>query len=134
MKQLLETLENSRKYTLSVAERMPQDFYQFKPVDTIWNFGELLNHIAYGIDWWKANYIKGQETAWNPPAAKTGKEEVLSSLQKAYDDLRETISRKESSLELMKGFHATLDHITHHRGQAIVYLRCKGLTPPEYIF
>jgi uncharacterized damage-inducible protein DinB len=25
-----------------------------------------------------------------------------------------------------------LDHVAHHRGQAIVYLRLKGITPPDY--
>jgi uncharacterized damage-inducible protein DinB len=32
----------------------------------------------------------------------------------------------------IKGFFATMDHITHHRGQIIVYLRGNGITPPEY--
>ena len=25
------------------------------------------------------------------------------------------------------------DHVTHHRGQMLVYLRLKGITPPKYI-
>jgi uncharacterized damage-inducible protein DinB len=25
-----------------------------------------------------------------------------------------------------------LDHATHHRSQALVYLRLKGIVPPEY--
>jgi uncharacterized damage-inducible protein DinB len=26
-----------------------------------------------------------------------------------------------------------LDHATHHRSQALVYLRLKGIVPPEYL-
>jgi uncharacterized damage-inducible protein DinB len=25
------------------------------------------------------------------------------------------------------------DHVTHHRGQLIVYLNLKGIKPPEYV-
>jgi uncharacterized damage-inducible protein DinB len=134
MEQLLETIQNSRNYTVSVAEAMPENLYGFKPVETIWSFGELMNHIAYGIDWWKDNFIKGHEVAWNQPMPKSGKAEVLSLIQKAYNNLEEAIINSEFSLEFVKGFHATLDHITHHRGQAVVYLRSKGITPPEYTF
>jgi uncharacterized damage-inducible protein DinB len=34
----------------------------------------------------------------------------------------------------VQGFHATIDHITHHRGQAVIYLRSNGITPPEYTY
>ena len=45
--QLLATLENSRNYTVSVAEAMPGDAYDFKPKGMGWNFRELLSHMAY---------------------------------------------------------------------------------------
>jgi hypothetical protein len=46
--QLSATLQNSRTYTLAVAEAMPADAYNFKPKGAGWNFRELLHHIAYG--------------------------------------------------------------------------------------
>ena len=67
--QLLSTIENSRKYTLQVAEAMPDKDYHYKPAGAGWDFGELLNHIAYGIHWWEDNYIKGNKTEWSPPPA-----------------------------------------------------------------
>lgn len=36
--------------------------------------------------------------------------------------------------QLREQLLATLDHITHHRGQAIIYLRCNNIAPPEYVF
>lgn len=129
--QLLSTLENSRNYTISVAEAMPDAFYNFKPTESVWNFGELLNHIAYGIQWWEANYIKGSKTDWAPSPASTTKAEVIAYLKKAYKALEQTL-RGNLSDDAVRGFHATTDHITHHRGQAVLYLRCKGITPPEY--
>lgn len=131
--QLLATLENSRNYTMGVAEAMPDKFYGFAPTEGVWNFGELLSHIAYGIQWWEANYIKGEKTDWAPPPAKNTKAAVVAYLENAYNGLEKTLNGKLSD-EAIKGFHATTDHITHHRGQAVLYLRCQGITPPEYVY
>ena len=133
MKDLLTTLENSKTYTLSVADAMPDAGYSFKPAEGVWNFGELLHHIAYGIQWWEDNYIKGNTVSWNPPPAQTGKPEVMGYLNKAYDGLKQTTTPTLNK-DQVKGFFATLDHITHHRGQAVTYLRARGVTPPEYMY
>jgi uncharacterized damage-inducible protein DinB len=132
--QLLTTLENSRKYTMAVADAMSEKHYSFKPVDTVWNFGELLQHIAYGIHWWEENFIKGNKVEWAPPAVSDKKKKVAESLTSAYDALSKTISKGNLSEEAVKGFHATIDHITHHRGQAVLFLRLQGIVPPEYTY
>ncbi|MGQ0738821.1 MAG: DinB family protein [Bacteroidota bacterium] len=130
---LSATLANSKQYTLAVAAAMPDNGYSFKPADDVFNFGELLNHIAYGIEWWEANYVKGVKTEWAPPAVGNSKKEATAYLQKAYDALSKTISGALSD-EAVSGFFAALDHITHHRGQATTYLRCKGINTPEYMY
>ncbi|HEX4851131.1 MAG TPA: DinB family protein [Puia sp.] len=131
---LLSTLENSRTYTIQVADSMPAEGYDFKPVGAAWEYRELLHHIAYGIRWWEDNFVKGVKTDWNPPSANGKKKEIIDSIQQAYDSLRESIMGSQDNQALAAGFHATLDHITHHRGQATLYLRCKGITPPEYSY
>jgi uncharacterized damage-inducible protein DinB len=132
--QLLSTVNNARTYMLQVAEAMPGEDYQFKPAGAGWNFGELLNHIAYGIQWWQNNYITGNKTDWNPPAAKTSKKEVIAGLNKHFDDLQQTLRQHPLNDQAVHGVHATLDHITHHRGQAVLYLRTNGINPPEYMY
>lgn len=129
---LSATLNNSREYTLAVAAAMPESGYSFKPTAAVMDFGSLLQHIAYGIEWWEANYVKGIKTDWTPPAESNKSSEVTAYLQKAYDALAKTISSTPLNEEAVSGFYATLDHITHHRGQAITYLRCKGMEAPEY--
>jgi uncharacterized damage-inducible protein DinB len=131
---LLATLENSRQYTLHVAALMPEADYSFKPADEVWSFGALIHHIAYGILWWEANYIKGKQSEWAPPAIQHSKKEINAYLETAYDSLKKTLSNGKLSDEAVNGFHATLDHITHHRGQAVTYLRCRGIVPPEYVY
>jgi hypothetical protein len=56
---LLTLLETSRGYTLAVTEVMPQKLDSFKPANVVWSFREQLHHIAYGIEWWKDNYVRG---------------------------------------------------------------------------
>lgn len=132
--QQLATLENARAYTLAVAEAMPETAYDFKPVATVWNFRELMSHIAYGIQWWEENYIHEKQTPWSPPDAKKNKKQAVEYLKQSFNDLRKTIEGNKLSENAVKGFHATLDHVTHHRGQAVTYLRCSGITPPEYVY
>ena len=132
--QLLLTLETSQKYTIETAKAMPDESYQFKPVGGGWNFLELMHHIAYGILWWNENYINGKETPWEPPATKKNKKEVIDYLTEGYSSVRNTLERNKLTDAAVKGFHATIDHTTHHRGQAVVYLRCHGTTPPEYTY
>jgi uncharacterized damage-inducible protein DinB len=132
--QLLTTLENSKNYTLAVLEAMPEKFYASKPAETEMNFLELMHHIAYGIKWYWDN-AAGNKPEWNPPPVKKGKEEVVKYLEQAYDALKKTIEKEEKlTNDTIKGFYATIDHITHHRGQAVVYLRYKSIEPPEYTY
>lgn len=131
---LLATLENSRNYTLAVAEAMPEKKYSFKPTPEVWTFLEQLHHIAYGIGWWDENYIQGNKIDWAPTPVKKNREEVIDYLNGAYDTLKNTVNKAKAGDDLIKGFNATLDHITHHRGQLIVYLRFNDITAPEYTY
>ena len=72
--------------------------------------------------------MRQQEAEWAPPAATTTKKAIIAYLEQAFDHLENSTGENE------QGFHATIDHITHHRGQATVYLRCQGIVPPTYIY
>jgi uncharacterized damage-inducible protein DinB len=132
--QLLTTLENSKNYTLAVLEAMPQNLFGFKPVESVWTFGELLNHIAYGIDWWNDNCIKKVATEWNPPADKKTKKEIEADINKAYATLSKTLENKKLDNATIDGFYSTMNHITHHRAQAVTYLRCNNIAAPDYSY
>lgn len=131
---VLSTLDNSRKYTLAVADAMPESGYNTRPSEEVWDFRELLHHIAYGIQWWEDNYIQGKKTGWDPPPVKATKKEVMEYLENAYSSLKKTMMKAGKDIDKINGFYATLDHITHHRGQAVTYLRYKGITPPAYTY
>lgn len=132
--QLLSTVKTSHAYTLAVAEAMPDDSYNYKPTGAGWNFRELLHHIAYGIQWWEQNYIIKTQTDWNQPSTKANKKEIIHFLNEAYTSLEKTVNTRKLDDDAIQSVYATIDHVTHHRGQAVVYLRCHGITPPEYTY
>jgi len=130
--QMLSLINNSKNYTLKVAEAMPENSYEFKPAKDVMSFNEQLNHLAYGITWYEDNYLKGDKTQWEPPKPKEKKKDLIKLLDEAFQSISGTVKNLTINDDHIKGFYAALDHITHHRGQAIVYLRSKGIVPPDY--
>ena len=51
IKDYLERLENSHKYLILVAEKMPENKFSFKASPESLTFAENLLHIWYAIDW-----------------------------------------------------------------------------------
>lgn len=122
------------------AQKMPEEFYSFRPTPEMRSFGELMTHIA------SSNYImiaiaKGEEA----PVHNIGssKKEIVEALQKSFDygaEARKNITpeRKEIMVSFMGGSQPAgnvLDfnvfHSLSHYGNVVVYLRLKGLVPPS---
>ncbi|SHG30198.1 DinB family protein [Flagellimonas flava] len=146
----LERFENSRKYLITVAETMPEDKYNFRPTTESLSFAENLMHIGYAMDWHSQSLLGGRQSReWNTDkrykvAART-KKEMIKILDETF----------EASLQLIKQFDTEqfndqldyfgltrtkrqiflllADHISHHRGQLLVYLRLNGFVPPRYV-
>lgn len=150
IKDYLERLENSRNYLILVAETMPADKYNFKASPESLTFAENLMHIGFAIDWHSQSLLGGREArVWSTDTifkvADRSKEEMIARIDTTF----------EEAIQLIKEFDATqlddeldyfglnrtkrqiflllADHITHHRGQMLVYMRLNGLVPPRYV-
>jgi uncharacterized damage-inducible protein DinB len=130
---LLKTIRDAREYTLAVAEALPEEHYNTSPAAATWSFGERMNHIAYGLNWWEDNYITGKTAEWNPPAPLPAKATILAALAVGFDSLSAAVSNSEVNDGLITGVWSALDHVTHHRGQATFQLRYHNIIPPEYV-
>ncbi|MBV7268577.1 DinB family protein [Winogradskyella luteola] len=150
IKDYLERLENSRKYLTLVAEIMPEDKYNFKASPDSLTFAENLLHIGYAMDWHSQSLLGGREPRdWSTDTvfkvANKSKEEMIELINKTFDDSIKLISEFDVDLLNNKldyfGLTRTkrqillllTDHITHHRGQMLVYMRLNGLVPPRYV-
>ncbi|WKN32436.1 DinB family protein [Porifericola rhodea] len=134
-------------YLLDVAEAMPADLYEYQPTEDIFTFKEQLMHTAANLYWLNATYIAGEEMEeLNLEAEGKDKEDVIELLRTviakvdasyqamASGEENETVrlfnrmeTNKKRVLMLMR------DHMTHHRGQLVIYLRMNGIEPPAYV-
>jgi uncharacterized damage-inducible protein DinB len=144
----LEKIKNAKSYTLSMAEKLDEQKYDFKPVKEEMSFKEQLVHIGENIYWLSSTYIKEEP---NPLKGKKvnssdmNKEQVMQFVKDAYEyGLKVMIELDEKTLSNEFNWNAgklnkyqflnlIQDHQAHHVGQIIVYLRLNTIEPPKYI-
>ncbi len=129
------------KLSVAVAQAMPGDQYSFRPHPDSMDFGQLMSHIA------TTNYqfCAGLKDA-APPAlpSPTDKDAVVKFLSDSFEYCatvipaltEEQLSKAHDSpdghLPGREILLAMYIHVAHHRGQAEIYLRDKGIAPPGY--
>ncbi len=138
--------DNSKPYMMSIADKMPATHYDYKPVARQMNFKEQLLHIRDNMLTLSYNYIAEEsynDTISNPQALT--KAETIQKLSSAFDEVSEIVAEVEQEelrdkVDFFAGTKTKLqilnliqDHVTHHRGQLIVYLNLQGIEPPEYV-
>jgi uncharacterized damage-inducible protein DinB len=136
--------ESSKSLSLAVADAMPAEAYSFKATDAEMSFGEQINHIAIA----NGNYCSAAMGVKNPitKPEDVSKATAIRNLTASYDfcmgglsklddkGLQETVTRSGTVVSKFELFWGGFTHAAHHRGQAEVYLRLKGITPPTYKF
>jgi uncharacterized damage-inducible protein DinB len=129
------------KLSVAVAQAMPPDQYGFRPHSESMTFGELMSHIA------TTNYqfcagLKDSATPALP--SPTDKDAVVKFLSDSFDycsaiipnladeQLNKIHDSPDGRLPGKEVLLAMYVHVAHHRGQAEIYLRDKGIRPPPY--
>jgi uncharacterized damage-inducible protein DinB len=152
MTEFVHDWQISKQFTLDVANAMPADLYGFRPNPEEMTFGEQMIHIAGG------NVFRFKQiTVLKPPfpfdPAKppaSDKATVLRLLDESFDYVIDVLP-KITPEQLKRTWHipswkARNDpdgramivnmfvHTAHHRAQCEVYMRAKGIKPPDYSF
>jgi uncharacterized damage-inducible protein DinB len=129
------------KLSVAVAQAMPPDQYSFKPHPDSMTFGELMSHIATTNYQFCAGLKDSATPALPSPTTKDGLVKFLSDSFDYCAAIIPTLSEEQ-----MNAAHNSPDghlpgrevllamyvHVAHHRGQAEIYLRDKGIKPPSY--
>ena len=137
---------------------MPADAFESRPNPVQRPFGDQLRHLAYA----NVIYFNSFGLVSIPKATPTSDSEALDTyaavgnktairgfvlasfryVSSVLDKLTEAdLRRQDLTLWRGSGMHSGTDvclraymHTAHHRGQAVVYLRVKGITAPAWKF
>ena len=152
---LVKHWKASGELTVAVANAMPADGYTFRPVPEEMSFGDLMVHIAAADRGACANAsgltppaLPDKISAWTKDSGKVDvdKETAVPFLKDTFEFCSKAITEMPESrmdkpvgppirnMTGMEWLWAYFTHTAHHRGQAEVYLRLKGIKPPDYTF
>jgi len=141
---IVKHLSTSRDFTLKVADQMPEADYGFKLTPPQMSFAEQMAHLAEEQAGLLAP-LTGQKPNPSKPASMS-KKDVMAFVRQSFDQSIATVSKLtpaqisksypgfEGSMTGLELLLFVLDHTTHHRASAEMYLRAKGITPAEYRF
>nr|WP_229364572.1 DinB family protein [Fibrella aestuarina] len=145
--QLTADWQRAKEYTKEYLDAMPEDGVGFKPTAEIRSFAEQLLHLA------NANYNFGAMASGkpNPMQGKSlekmddlkSKAALTKAVMDSYDFMIDAVKgmtdaqlaevvkmgQREMSREVLLA--KAFEHQTHHRGQCTVYIRLKGVKPPN---
>lgn len=140
----LEKWENSKSYLIAIAEKMPEENYDFKPTERHMSFKEQLIHINENMEWLSITYFTNIEYKKEKKELSKTKKETILALENTFDVVLEIITNTPEEelnepVDFFAGTKSKLqilnllqDHVTHHRGQLIVYLNLNEIYPPKY--
>ncbi len=145
--QLTADWQRAREYTKEYLDAMPEDGTGFKPSPDIRSFAEQMLHLA------NANYNFGATASGkaNPFQGKSlekmeelkTKAALSKAVLESYDfvldaikgmsdaQLAETVKMGPREMTREVVLAKAFEHQTHHRGQSTIYIRMKGIRPPN---
>jgi uncharacterized damage-inducible protein DinB len=152
---LVKHWKTSGEFTIAVANTMPAESYNFRPNPAEMSFGQLMAHIA-GVNLNACANASGMTRPGLPPKivewskdtlkVDVDKETAIPFLRDSFEFCNQAVaSMTPERLDKVVGpparnltgfewLWAYFTHTAHHRAQAEVYLRVKGIKPPDYTF
>jgi uncharacterized damage-inducible protein DinB len=143
--EFLQKWNNSKAYTIALLEAYPADKLDYKPSDSVMSFREQVVHMILGIVWHSGTYLQEKQFSSTFERNKIyDKNELIKIMTEAYDfsseivrtltpeDLEERVDFFAGNFTKRQILNLMDDHVTHHRGELIVYLRLNNVKPPDY--
>src|SRR5260370_28653038 len=128
---------------LKSAEKMPEESYSFKPVDTVRSYGQIVGHVADAQYMFCSIALGEKNPAQDIEHTKTSKADLIAALNtafaycdKAYEGMTDA-----SAVQMVKLFGndaprlsaLTVNnmHDLEHYGNLVTYMRLKNIVPPS---
>ena len=145
---LIADFERAKAYTAEYMAAMPEEGYSFKPTPEVRSFAQQLLHIA-GANYFFTSTITGNDNPMQGVEFEKldeyqNKEACMKAVNDSYDFVISTLQGMSAAeldeqikffnqFEMSRAiaFAKAFEHGAHHRGQTTIYLRLKGVTPPN---
>ena len=135
----------SEAMTMANIEQMPSNIFTFKYTEEAMTFSEQWRHCVV----YTCGQLASRAKISNPYKdiklpVQMPKEDIIQEVKNMYafvrkaimelssDKLYSTCSFAGDEIPIWRLFYALENHIIHHRGQCIVYLRLNGIVPKGY--
>lgn len=143
----LKDWERAKAYTAEYLAAMPEDGTNYKPTPEVRSFAEQMIHLA-GANFMFASQASGKANPYQGQNLETmdkfkTKAALAALVNESYDyvinsvkglsaaQLSENIKFFNMDMSRATVFDKLFEHGTHHRGQTTLYLRMKGVKPPQ---
>lgn len=126
---------------LKAAEKIPEDAYGWKPVDSVRTVGALIGHIA-GAQARTCGIVSGKQTTVD--VNKTAKADLVAALKASFDacDAAWDSMTDAAATEMISGrggqrsklgmlVSTSIIHNNEEYGYLAMYMRVKGIVPPS---
>ena len=116
-------------WVTKAAELVPADKYNYRPVDTVRTFGQLIAHITDSYNYFCANGV-GNKVEWSDAIEKgaTDRDTLLPKLKEAVGRCNAAYNSGNAQL---RPLFVNVGHTSLHYGNIITYMRMLGLKPPS---
>ncbi len=134
--------ERTKGILLRSAEKMPEENYSFKPVDSVRSFGQIIGHLADAQYLFCSTASGGKNPGLNIEKTKTSKADLIAALKdgfaycdKVYDAMTDaaatqTVSFFGNTVPKFTALNINVSHNMEHYGNLVTYMRIKGIVPP----
>lgn len=145
--EMVKDWERAKAYTKEYLDAMPAEKYSLKPTPEMRSFAQQMLHLTdgnYGFASAATGAASPVGMGESEKSADQSKENVTKQVMAGYDFVINsfktmTPAQLNETTQLFGRFHMTkgkalekcFEHQTHHRGQATVYIRLAGATPPQ---
>lgn len=125
------------------AQKMPEENYGFKPVDTVRSYGQIVGHLADAQYLFCSIALGEKNPGLDIEHSKTTKSDLIASLttafaycDKAYDTMTDATGAQMIKLfgndaPRFSALEVNNMHNLEHYGNLATYMRIKGMVPPS---
>lgn len=139
--ELIKKWKGNKRYTLKFVEAMPDEDFDFKPTSEMKSYKSQLSHIT---SWLRTHSRFVTDYAFTK-AKLTTKELIKIALEEFFDTFLDQLLLMDDDqlhevVDVWYGKRMRYEianvmdnHLSHHRGQMVIYLRLKNSKSPSYI-